>query len=50
MGKGPVRDAFQWTITCGDGSLRCDDADRRMDPDVDELIRRVTASSAPGIG
>ncbi|MDI3329853.1 MAG: hypothetical protein QJR09_03830 [Micrococcus sp.] len=42
--SGPSRDAFQWTITCGEGSLRCDDAGRREDAGLDELLRRVTGS------
>ncbi|MFC7401512.1 hypothetical protein [Citricoccus sp. GCM10030269] len=40
----PVRDGFQWQVTCGEGSLRCDEAGRRRDPEVDELIRVVTES------
>jgi ketosteroid isomerase-like protein len=40
-GKSPLRDAFQWTVTSGEGSLRCDQADRSRDPDLDHLIRVV---------
>jgi len=42
MGTGRVRDAFQWTVTCGDGSLRYDEDARRRDPDTDALIGVVT--------
>lgn len=39
-----VRDGFQWSVRCGEGSMRCDEADRHQDPEVDELIRTVTSA------
>ncbi len=41
-GGGRVRDGFQWAVTCGDGTLRCAEDERRGDPDLDELIERIT--------
>ncbi|GAA1126430.1 hypothetical protein [Citricoccus alkalitolerans] len=38
-----VRDGFVWAVTCGEGSLRCDEEGRRRDPEVDALISVVTA-------
>jgi hypothetical protein len=40
--SGRVRDAFQWTVTCGNGSLSYDEGARRQDPDMDALIDVVT--------
>lgn len=37
-----ARDGFQWSVSCEKGSLRCDEAGRRRDPEVDALIRAVT--------
>jgi hypothetical protein len=39
---GRVRDGFQWTVTCGVGTLRCAEDERRGDPDLDELIAVIT--------
>jgi hypothetical protein len=39
---GRVRDGFQWTVTCGDGTLRCAEDELRGDPDLDELIGVIT--------
>lgn len=50
MQNGAARDGFQWSVRCGEGTLQCDEAGRRQDPEVDALIRTVTnaADSAPG--
>jgi hypothetical protein len=40
--RGRVRDAFQWTVTCGDGSASYDEDGRRRDPDLDALIDVIT--------
>jgi hypothetical protein len=40
--SGRVRDAFQWTVTCGDGSASYDEDGRRRDPDLDALIDAIT--------
>ncbi len=42
-GSGRVRDGFVWAVTCGEGSLQCDEEGRRRDPEVDALISVVTA-------
>ncbi|VXB96438.1 hypothetical protein [Citricoccus sp. K5] len=42
-GPGRVRDGFVWAVTCGEGSLQCDEEGRRRDPEVDALISVVTA-------
>lgn len=42
MGTGRMRDAFQWTVTCGDGSLSYDEGARRQDADLEALIDVVT--------
>lgn len=42
-GPGRVRDGFVWAVTCGEGSLQCDEEGRRRDPEVDVLITVVTA-------
>jgi hypothetical protein len=42
-----VRDTFVWSVICGNGSLQCDEAARRRDPDVDALIIEVTGSGRP---
>jgi hypothetical protein len=41
-GSDRVRDGFQWTVTCGNGTLRCAEDERRGDPDLDELIDVIT--------
>ncbi|MGM7666918.1 hypothetical protein [Microbacterium sp. A93] len=43
-GRSAARDGFQWAVSCGEGSLRCDEAERRRDPELDELIRTVTSA------
>lgn len=40
-GPGPVRDAFQWTVTCGPGTVSYDGAGGR-DTDLEALIEAVT--------
>ncbi|NUL44739.1 hypothetical protein F7P69_05950 [Cellulosimicrobium funkei] len=42
-GQSRVRDGFVWAVTCGEGSLQCDEEARRRDPEVDALITVVTA-------
>ncbi|MFC0248977.1 hypothetical protein ACFFIO_10745 [Citricoccus parietis] len=41
-GPGRLRDGFIWAVTCGEGSLQCDEEGRRRDPEVDALISVVT--------
>ena len=41
-GRSAVRDGFQWSVRCEEGSLHCDEAGRRRDPEVDAMIRAVT--------
>lgn len=40
-GPGPVRDAFQWTVTCGPGTVSYDGTGGR-DADLEALIETVT--------
>ncbi|WP_147301231.1 hypothetical protein LG293_06030 [Citricoccus nitrophenolicus] len=42
-GQSRVRDAFVWAVSCGEGSLQCDEEGRRRDPEVDALITVVTS-------